>query len=150
MKTNAAPIAIISASSRSIAAVEPSKSWSKPAWRPALMFWIRVNMTTPNPKKLDRTAPIAASSDNLVRDFRKLTANRPSAALIAEPSNKPSNARPVPPKATITINPPQRPGRVAWLIASDSKARLRRNINVPVTPAAMPKTPAPNMTKATL
>ncbi len=114
------------------------------------MVWITVNSTTPKPKNTDRTAPILASSDRRVRCVNQPTHKSPKTAESAEPIIKPTSERPSPPSATMTIKAIPTPGRVAWLIASLTSARLRKNKNVPVTPAAAPKSAAPMATSVAL
>ena len=138
------------ASARSIPAVAPSSTSSSPAACAPGRVWMTVISTTPRPKKLDSTAPMAASSPRRVRRVSQLTQSRPSPAEAAAPSNSPGSARPSPPAMTIRMKASPIPGRVAWLTASLTSARLPSTRNTPVTPAAIPSSPAPSVTSVAL
>ena len=57
---------------------------------------------------------------------------------------------PVPPSATITSHAAATPGSVAWLTASETRARLRNRVNVPTMPAAIPSRATPTTTTRVL
>ena len=94
--------------------------------------------------------PMAASSDSRVREESHWTAINPSMAETAEPISKPGRLRPSSPKEVIAMKARATPGRVAWAIASLTRARFLKNRNVPVTPAAMPSSTAPMVTSEAL
>ena len=104
----------------------------------------------PMPNDTDNTTPRAASScrrNTLRRVSTAPTAIRPPAAA---PSSRPGNHLPVPPSATITSHAAAMPGSVAWLTASETRARLRNRVKVPTMPAAMPSRATPTTTTRVL
>ncbi len=142
--------AMNTASWNSIPAVAPSRNSSSPARRPVVMAWMTVSSTMPPPKKTESTAPMAASSASRVRREIHCTVTRPSQALNADPASRAGRLRPSPPSATRTMKATPTPGRVACATASESSARLRRNMKVPVLPAAIPSRVVPTVTSAAL
>ena len=147
---NAPPPAISTASAKSIPAVEPRRKLSSPAARPVDRDWMTVSRTMPKPKNTDKTAPIAASSANRVRRTSHSIASNPTRADRREPRSRPNRLLPSPPIATIRRKARPIPGKVAWATASDTRARRRRNRNVPATPADTPSKAAPIATRAAL
>ena len=124
--TASASTAITRASFQSIPAVDPSRKLCNPAWFPKGIDWINVRITTPNEKKVDNTAPIAASCDSLVLRTNRDTHHRPRPALIADPINSPGKNRPLPPNMAMMMNAIPSPGSVACEIASLTRGFLRR------------------------
>ena len=57
---------------------------------------------------------------------------------------------PLPPSPTITSHATAIPGSVAWLTASDTRARLRSSVKVPMMPAAIPSMATPTTTTRVL
>ena len=93
---------------------------------------------------------MAASSVRRVWRIIQPITSRPTPADSAAPIRSPGRNRPSPPSATITMKARPIPGKVACEIASDTSARLRRNMKLPVTPAAMPSKVAPIATSVAL
>ena len=128
------------------AAVDPSRKLFSPAWPAACRVWIWLSSTIPRPKNTLSTVPIAVSSGSLVWSRIHWTHRMPSAPDSAAPAISRARLRPVPPNDTPTRNARAIPGSVAWLIASEISARLRRKEKTPITPPPMPSAITPAST----
>ena len=123
---------------------------SRPAACPILIFWIIPIIAIPRPKKTLKTMPSAASSFSRV----VLRMNRihpvPIKPDINPPIRSPSRDLPVPPQEVMTMKAIPIPGSVAWLIASPIRDRFLNRINVPIIPAASPRSMVPITTTRVL
>jgi hypothetical protein len=126
------------ASCRSIPAVDPRRNPSSPACRPDDIDWITVSSTIPKPKNTPSTAPIAASSVRRVRATIHWMRSSPTAALMAEPSSRPSKVAPVSAQRHHDDEGQAHARKGGMRDRVGHSARLRRSRKVPVAPAAKP------------
>ena len=138
------------ASFATIEAVLPKMKDSKPAACPRGICWITPKSEIPAPKKTLRMTPNAVSSLSFVRFRIARIAMTPSNPVIVAPRRRRGRDFSFHPQTLASKKLRVIPGKVAWLMASPIRARLRRRVKTPTTPAAHPSIAVPRSTTRVL